>query len=111
VKAYLDGRRDLDSMNAQLNATAARANEVFQRAAWAERDATLADSLSDIPVGEVLSAIVVSRTRNGCRVRLERPGVIATLPGNRRPGERLRVEVVKVDPYAGRVDLKPASGK
>jgi len=109
VKSYLAGRRDLDKLLPDLDATARRSNEVFYRAAQAERDATLAAGLSGISTGEVLSAIVVGRARNGVRVRLEHPGVLAALPGqHRRPGERLRVEVVRVDPYAGRVDLKVA---
>lgn len=111
VKAYIAGRRNLESLLPELAATAARANEVFHRASQAERDATLAAGLEDISVGDVLSAIVIGRSRNGSRVRLERPGVVAPLPGNRRPGERLRVEVVKVDPYAGRVELKAVPGK
>jgi ribonuclease R len=108
VKAYLSGRRDLDSMLDTLTSAATAANDVFRRASFAERDAVLADGLSDVTPGEVLAAIVVGPARSGTRVRLERQGVTAVLHGRFRSGERLDVKVVKVDPHAGRIELRPA---
>ena len=108
VKAYLSGRRDLDSMLDTLASAATAANDVFRRASFAERDAVLADGLADVTPGEVLPAIVVGPARSGTRVRLERQGVTAVLHGRFRSGERLDVKVVKVDPHAGRIELRPA---
>ena len=108
VKAYLGGSRDLSSMQAALASAAEASNDVFRRSSLAERDAVLAEGLSDVTPGEVLPAIVVGSARSGTRIRLERQGVTAVLHGRFRPGERIEVKVVKVDPHAGRIELRPA---
>lgn len=111
VKGYLAGFRDGETMLPFLGEAALRANDVFRRAAMAERDATVALGLAELAVGETVTVTVSGRARNGSlRVRLDDPAVSGSLEADLRPGERASVRVVGLDPVAGRLELEPLDG-
>jgi ribonuclease R len=105
VKGYLAGQRDVAGLTAELAAHAEHANVVFRQAAQAERDAKLAIELNNLAPGEVVRATVSGRTRSGVRVRLEDYDVFGVLSASLRPGDRVTLRVVRVDPIAGRLEL------
>jgi len=111
IKGYLDGFRDGETMLPFLADAAARANDVFRRAAMAERDATVALGLAELAVGEEVSVTVSGRARNGSlRVRLDDPAVSGFLDADLRPGDRATVRVKTLDPVAGRLELVSRDG-
>lgn len=111
VKGYLAGFRDREAMLPFLADAARRANDVFRRAAMAERDATVALGLAELAVGETVTVTVSGRARNGSlRVRLDDPAVSGFLEADLRPGDRASVRVSALDPVAGRLELEPLDG-
>jgi ribonuclease R len=111
VKGYLSGFRDGEKMLPFLADAAERANDVFRRAAMAERDATLALGLAELAVGETVTVTVSGKARNGSlRVRLDDPAVAGSLDADLLPGDRATVRVSVVDPVAGRLELEPLDG-
>lgn len=111
VKSYLAGGRDASRFLPLLEKSAAVANDVFRRAAWAERDATLAVGLAELAVGEHVQVTVSGTARSGVRVRLDESGVSATVNAELAPGARVTLRVVSVDPIAGRLELGTLDGK
>lgn len=111
VKGYLSGFRDGEAMLPFLADAANRANDVFRRAAMAERDATVALGLAELAVGETVMVTVSGRARNGSlRVRLDDPAVSGFLDADLRPGDRASVRVATLDPVAGRLELETLDG-
>jgi ribonuclease R len=111
VKGYLAGFRDGEAMLPFLAEAAIRANDVFRRAAMAERDATVALGLAELAVGQTVMVTVSGRARNGAlRVRLDDPAVSGFLAADLAPGDRASVRVAFVDPVAGRLELEPLDG-
>jgi ribonuclease R len=111
VKSYLSGERDGARVFPLREKAAAAANDVFRRAAFAERDATLAVGLADLAVGEHVQATVSGTARSGVRVRLDESGVSATVNADLTPGSRVTLRVNSVDPIAGRVELGMLGGQ
>lgn len=111
IKGYLSGFRDGETMIPFLSEAAERANDVFRRAAMAERDATVALGLAELAVGEDVTVTVSGRARNGSlRVRLDDPAVSGFLEADLLPGDRATVRVSVVDPVAGRLELESRDG-
>jgi len=111
VKGYLSGYRRSETMIPFLAEMAAVANDVFRRAAMAERDATLALGLAELAVGDEVQVTVSGPTRNGSlRVRLDEPAVSGMLEADLSPGERSTVRVLAVDPVAGKLELGLLNG-
>lgn len=111
VKGYLSGFRDGETMLPFLVDAATRANDVFRRAAMAERDATVALGLAELALGETVEVTVTGRARNGSlRVRLDDPAVSGFLDADLRPGDRASVRVAVLDPVAGRLELESLDG-
>ena len=111
VKGYLAGFRDGATMLPFLGDAAIQANDVFRRAAMAERDATVALGLAELTIGETVMVTVSGRARNGTlRVRLDAPTVSGFLNANLAPGDRASVRVSALDPVAGCLELEPLDG-
>jgi ribonuclease R len=103
IKAYLAGERNVDA--GAVAAHMDRINDTTRRAAWAERDATRIKALLGMRVGQVVEATVGSQGPKSARVQLE-DGTIAMLDGTWERGQVVTLEVTKLEPLEGKLELR-----